>query len=237
MGARWQGTRMNVALITSYLSPQAKTALDVGSNEGVITCAMSLSDIAARGVEMNSKYVSRARRLASHLSCTAEFEHKALTLEDIKSLAPVDVITFLSVHHQIAAGYGIDVADEYVRALSRKSSVQFIFQPACIAEKYGNNTLPFADNNIYEIVEYFSGLVGSEMPYLEVVGLAQNDLPKHEPVRPLMIFSREPIKLRKSCHTALILGQIEQSMAKGSLAHYLGYSLAGIFNRGRRPAD
>lgn len=151
-------------------------------------------------------------------------------------MEPVDVITFMSVHHQIAAEFGIDVANEYLCALSKKCNHQFIFQPACITEKYGNNTLPFTDNNLYEITEYFSKLVGSEMPYFCIVGLAQNDLPKHEPFRPLIIFSSEPIELSKQNRTDFILSEIERSKSKNSILEFLGYSVASLLNRGRRQA-
>jgi hypothetical protein len=232
LGARWQGTRMNIALLSAYFDPEARTSLDVGSNEGAITCAMALSGTTARGVELSSKYVGRARALASRLGCPASFEERAMSLEDIEAHPSADVITFLSVHHQIAAAQGLSVADDYVRALSRKSARQFFFQPACISEKYGDNAPKIADNDLPNIIKYFAAVVGAELPYLSVIGFAQNDLPKHEPVRPMMLFSRAPVFLRQPCHTSAILSRIEAGVAAASPISSAAYAFNRLFNRG-----
>lgn len=37
-GPRWQGVRLNSAPISSYPHLDVKTAIDIASNEGIITC-------------------------------------------------------------------------------------------------------------------------------------------------------------------------------------------------------
>lgn len=234
MGARWQGTRMNVALVTTYLEPGANSALDVGSNEGVITCAMALAGARAKGVEINGKYVARARALAKRLGSPVQFEARAMSLADIEAHASVDVIAFLSVHHQIVVGQGLKVANDYLRALARKSVRQFFFQPACLAEKYGGKSPGFADNDLPAIIDYFTGVVGGEMPHMTVIGLSQNDMPKHEPLRPMLLFSREPPTMRRPAETVAILARIEAAVAAASPLHWFSYTVNHLFNQGRR---
>lgn len=215
-GPRWQGTRINAALIVSYLDERAETVLDVGSNEGLITCAMAMAGTKAQGYEVNKKYVARAKQLAKQLKCDAVFEQREVSLNEIEDGPEYDVISFLSVHHQIAASAGLEMANDYVRSLARKAKQQFFFQPACIQAKYGSNYPAIAENDIASYIEYFKDVVGDEMEHCTVIGLAQNDIPRNEPLRPMMLFSRQPIIMNSSSGAAETLFSLEAGLAKVS---------------------
>ena len=113
-GIRWEGVRMNISLISSYLAENAETVLDIGCNEGLVTCAMAMSGTKATGMEMQDKYLSMARKVANRLNTSASFENKKVSLEDLKSITPYDVVSFLSVHHQIASADGLKNADIFL---------------------------------------------------------------------------------------------------------------------------
>ena len=215
-GPRWQGTRINAALIVSYLDASAETVLDVGSNEGVITCAMAMAGTKAKGLEVNAKYVTRAKTLAKQLKCDASFEHREVSLNEIEDGAEYDVVSFLSVHHQIAASSGLETANRFALSLAQKARKQFFFQPACIRAKYGSNFPNVDENDIGGFVEYFREIIGAEMEFCSVIGLAQNDMPKNEPLRPMMLFSRNPISMNGSDCAPSTLLKLEAGLLKTS---------------------
>ena len=221
-GIRWEGVRMNISLISSYLAENAETALDIGCNEGLVTCAMAMSGTKAMGMEMQEKYLSMARKVANRLNTSASFENKKLSLEDLKSIAPYDVVSFLSVHHQIASADGLKNADIFLRSLAAKAEKQFFFQPACISAKYGNHGPDISDNDIAAYEDYFCGILKNDFEYYALIGFAQNDIPKNEPMRPLMLFSRVPIQLNKTVN-------FSQNLEKIEIATSNKYRLANIF--------
>ena len=221
-GMRWEGVRMNISLISSYLAENAETALDIGCNEGLVTCAMAMSGTKATGMEMQDKYLSMARKVANRLNTSTRFENKKLSLEDLKSIAPYDVVSFLSVHHQIASADGLKNADIFLRSLAAKAEKQFFFQPACISAKYGNHGPDISDNDISAYEDYFCSILKNDFEYYALIGFAQNDIPKSEPMRPLMLFSRVPIQLNKTVNFSHNLEKIE-------IATSNKYRLANIF--------
>lgn len=212
-GPRWQGVRLNIALISTYLHQDVKTAIDIGSNEGVITCALSEMGVAATGYEQNSRYNNRALKLAKHLGNGTQFQNKLVSDSDIEAMDDLDAIMFLSVHHQIATHSSLEDANSFLCALARKAKHQLFFQPACIKAKYGCD-VPFADNDFGAIEAYFNDVLKAEMPYSQTVGFAQNDMPKSEPLRPMMIFSREPVSLNAGRDTAGVLKTIGTAVDK-----------------------
>lgn len=221
-GIRWEGVRMNISLISSYLAENAETVLDIGCNEGLVTCAMAMSGTKATGMEMQDKYLSMARKVANRLNTSASFENKKLSLEDLKSIAPYDVVSFLSVHHQIASADGLKNADIFLRSLAAKAEKQFFFQPACISAKYGNHGPDISDNDISAYEDYFCSILKNDFEYYALIGFAQNDIPKNEPMRPLMLFSRVPIQLNKTVN-------FFQNLEKIEIATSNKYRLANIF--------
>jgi hypothetical protein len=217
-GPRWQGVRLNIALIASYLDPLVKTAVDVGSNEGIITCALGELGIEAKGFEQAKRYHKRAVSLSRYLNRETIFENKLVTLSDIDDMGEVDAIIFLSVHHQIAAQSSLEEANHFLRALCRKAKHQLFFQPACIQAKYSCD-VPFLDNDYCAIEAYFNNVVKDEMPHSKTVGFAQNDMPKSEPLRPMIVYSRDPTIMREGRDIAGILKVVGTAVDK---VHSLG---------------
>lgn len=231
-GSRWQGARMNAALVSAYVDPQARTALDIGSNEGVITCTLSLSGLDATGLELSEKSSRRAKALATTLGTSTRFENRAVTLDDLRNGPDFDVSALLSVHHQIAAEHGLEHADDFLRALARKTARQLFFQPACIHAKYARR-MPFAQNDMAAAVSYFQTVVGSEMAHMQVIGFSQNDMPKSEPMRPLMLFSRTPIALQPGRDLDAVLNRLEVALSKTYLSSRIAFRAGRLFNMGR----
>lgn len=223
-GPRWQGVRLNIALISTYLEPSVKSAIDIGSNEGIITCAMSEIGVEAKGFEQNKRYNNRAVRLSKYLGHGTTFENKLVSMSDIETMGDVDAIMFLSVHHQIAAHSSLDEANDFLRALARKAKHQLFFQPACIKAKYGCD-VPFSDNDYCSIEAYFNRILKDEMPYSKTIGFVQNDMPKSEPLRPMFVYSREPTIMRADRDTAGVLKTIGAAVDK---VHTIGNALTNL---------
>jgi len=194
-GPRWQGVRANMLLFASYISPVAKTAVDIGSNEGVITCCLDRLGLQATGFEQNKKYNDRARQLNGKLGGTTIFKNQLFTEDDVKTIKKIDVVSMLSVHHQIVDGIGIDKANTLLRSLADSTQHQIFFQPACISAKY-KTQMPFKDNDYAAVVEYFRPIFADAgFIHLNVIGFSQNDMPKWEPFRPMLLLGREPSSL------------------------------------------
>lgn len=226
-GPRWQGVRQNITMISTYLGADVKTAIDIGSNEGVITCAVGELGVQAKGFEQNNRYNSRAERLGRHLGNKATFENKLVTIDDINAMGDIDAIMFLSVHHQIAAHGSLDAANDFLRALAQKAKHQLFFQPACIKAKY-NCDVPFADNDYAAVEAYFNTVLKDEMPHTKTIGFAQNDMPKNEPMRPMIVYSREPVVMQPGRDTAGILETMADAVGK---VHSFGNSIKYAITR------
>lgn len=209
-GRRWQGVRANIAMLTTYMSPEVKTAIDIGCNEGTLTCAIAELGVSATGFEQNSKFYKRALTVGKRLNNGVKFEQKLVSFADIEAMEPVDATLFLSVHHQIAAHSTLEKANDFLRALARKTRHQLFFQPACIGSKYGAN-IPFGENDFAEIEAYFNEVLKDEMPYTKTLGFAQNDIPVTEPMRPLIVYSREPAVMQAGRDTVAILEKIRKA--------------------------
>ncbi len=209
-GRRWQGVRANIAMLTTYMSPKVKTAIDIGCNEGILTCAIAELGVSATGFEPNIKFYKRALGVAKRLNSGVKFEQKLVSANDIEAMQPVDATLFLSVHHQIAAHSTLEEANEFLRVLARKTRHQLFFQPACIGSKYGAK-VPFGENDFAEIEAYFNEVLKDEMPYTKTLGFAQNDIPATEPMRPLIVYSREPAVMQAGRDTAAILEKIKKA--------------------------
>lgn len=219
-GRRWQGVRVNIAMILAYLENGATRAIDIGSNEGVLTCALDAAGVQATGYEQSQKFFDRAKALNEQLGGKTQFENALFTLEDAKAMRDIDTVLFLSVHHQIAANVSLANANEMLCALVENSK-QVFFQPACISAKYGQD-MPFADNDYAAIIDYFNDVVRDVAGHVTMAGFAQNDLPRSEPLRPMLIYSREPAKMRAGTDIAATLDRFGKAVNK---VYNLGMSL------------
>ncbi|MEX2376357.1 MAG: hypothetical protein WD942_12365 [Dehalococcoidia bacterium] len=206
-GPRWHGVRLNISLLCLYLDPGTRTAIDIGSNEGFLTCTLAELGVDATGFEQNRHYHDNARLLRRHYGARAKFENRLVSAADLDTMEPIDAALFLSVHHQIAAATSLDAANDMLMKLCRKARKQVFFQPAMISAKYGCK-MPFADNDFHAIEAYFGNLAAEAgMPYSRNVGISINDLPKSEPLRPMLVYGRSPIELRENGRPAELLAK------------------------------
>lgn len=210
-GGRWQGTRANIVMIASYADPAAGTGIDIGSNEGLNAFALALCGLKVRAVEGREKNHRRAVALSRRLEADVVCENAYMTEDRIAGMEEVGVTIFMSVHHQLAMNWGLERANAALQTLAGKTRSQMFFQPACIAGKYGTD-MPFADNDYAAVAQYFQDIIGGELPHCAVVGFAQNDHPKSEPMRPMMVFGREPVKLREGPVAVDVLERITQAL-------------------------
>lgn len=207
---------MNLALVAGYLDPAARTAVDIGCNEGAITCLLSMMGVEATGYEQSVRAIRTANRLSAALGLTVGFENRLVKQEDIAARPASDITMFLSVHHQIAAHSGFPAADAFLQALAEKTRLQLFFQPACIARKYRQST-PFPENDLGAISEHFISLVGDRFPHAAVIGFTPNDIPRSEPLRPLILFSRNPIRLHPERSEIDLVFQIRKAARRVSV--------------------
>lgn len=193
LGKHWNGTRLSAAMIASFLDPEARNGLDVGSNEGALSCVLARCGVDVLGVEMGKRFRENAEILAKGMGVSPRFQGKIFSIDDIEEMDEIDVSLFLSVHHQLVAHNDLSYADDFLRALARKTRMQMFFQPACILRKY-KKPVPFGDNDVQAIIAYFIDLLEDIFPHRGLVGFSINDVPRKEPLRPMLLFSHKPIQ-------------------------------------------
>ncbi|PKM17370.1 MAG: hypothetical protein CVV11_19605 [Gammaproteobacteria bacterium HGW-Gammaproteobacteria-15] len=191
LGARLEGVRQNINLIKLHLDVNAKTAIDIGCNEGVVTCSLDSFGLKAFGFESEKKYAETAGTFQIHNFSQAEICNIALSLDDIEQLPEVDVVLFLSVNQQLAKIYSREYSEKFLLELFKKCNKQMFFQPCMIYEKYGE-AQGFSENDINSAKAYFDNLLyeAGEIFTSQVVGLSVNGIPPSEPYRPLILYSR-----------------------------------------------
>ncbi|MEE2025821.1 methyltransferase domain-containing protein [Alkalimonas mucilaginosa] len=192
LGARANGVKQNIALITLHLDKSARSAIDVGCNEGVITAQLDALGLAAVGFEADAGYADTARQFQQQNFSSAEISQHALTLDDLKALPEVDVVLFLSVNQQLAKLFSTSYSEAFFVQLFEKASLQLFFQPCLIHEKYGS-AQGFTENDALSAKEYYDNLL-YEKGFLftsQLVGLSENNLPVSEPFRPLIVYHKK----------------------------------------------
>ncbi len=210
LGRHWQGTRLSAAMVATFLDSEARTGIDIGSNEGALTVVLARLGIDAIGVERSSNSRDVAEILAAGMGLQVPFEDRIVTLEDLERMEPVDVSLLLSVHHQLVAHNDLEYANTFLKTLAAKTRSQLFFQPACILRKY-KKAMPFDDNDVQSIVAYFMDLLGDEFPHRALVGYSINDVPKREPLRPMILFSHKPIEPQSGRDVVGVLNEIKKA--------------------------
>jgi SAM-dependent methyltransferase len=122
------------AMIAAELSDEA-TLLDVGCNIGIYTRRAAEKGITALGVDLNPRYVERARSLHQDVPGLG-FLFMNLGPREIARLPTFDATLCLSVHHQWARRFGLDESWEMVRILLGHTRRKLFFEPASIRSKY-----------------------------------------------------------------------------------------------------
>jgi hypothetical protein len=191
LGPRLEGVRQNINLIKLHVDSKAKTAIDIGCNEGVITCYLDALGLKVFGFEAGKDFADTAINFQKYNFSEAEICHAALSLEDLDNLPSVDVVLFLSVNQQIAKIYSKDYSERFFLKLFEKCNIQMFFQPCMIFKKYGGKQ-PFIENDVLSAKEYFDSLLyeAGELFTSEVVGISKNSIPASEPYRPLIVYKK-----------------------------------------------
>lgn len=187
--ARRVGTSQTAELLIQHVSNSARTAIDLGCNEGCLSVVLSRLGLSTLGVEGRSVTEPLRRANASQARSLA-FKTDLITPENIDQLDRADVVMLLSVHHQIVSYLGENPANELLLAIASKANQQFFFMPACIRKKYGSSFDRFADNDYEAIDAYFRQLFQSNGYDFQLLGQVENQLPPQEPLRPLYLVTR-----------------------------------------------
>lgn len=224
LGKHWNGTRVSAAMVATFLDANAETAIDIGCNEGALTIVLAKSGIQAVGIEKGSRGRETAVLLAHQMGINVPFQDRQLTIDDLETMEKVDVALLLSVHHQIVASMGLEYANRFLRALARKVNVQLFFQPASILRKY-KKPMPFEDNDMHEITRYFLDLLADIFEHRALIGFSPNDVPRREPLRPMLLFSHRPIEVQGGRN---VIGLIEEINRARRVTHPL---VRGFFLR------
>jgi len=180
-------------MIATFLDSEAKTAIDIGCNEGALAIALAKCGLQVVGIEKDARAREIAILLAHQIRMDVLFEDRQLTVDDLEAMEDVDVALLLSVHHQLVANFGLEYANSFLRALARRTRVQLFFQPACILRKY-KKPMPFENNDVLAIIKYFDDLLADIFEHRALIGYSMNDVPRREPLRPMMLFSHRPIE-------------------------------------------
>jgi len=224
-GARWEGVQDNIAMISDYLSPEARTGIDVGCNQGLITLALADLGLKVTGYEKQHSYFTDALKIAATSHVPVDFFQQNVCLRDIKAMPKVDVTLCLSVYYQLVNCHNIEYANSILEALAEKSKQQLFLQICCINEKYGC-TMPFNDNDYSSIIDYFINLFKkfkTNLSYVKVIGFSTNNIPKYEPFRPMIIFSAKPINhLKRSFAKQNIRNALNRILYKNKAPVYGG---------------
>jgi len=187
--ARRKGTSQTAELLIQNVSTSARTAIDLGCNEGSLSLVLARLGLATLGVE-GGKVTEGSRKTNAKMARSLAFKTDFITPENIGHLDEADVVMLLSVHHQLVANLGENTANDLLIAIAKKAKQQFFFMPACIRKKFGPAFEGFTDNDYEGIDAYFRKLFDSHGFEIRLLGQVENKLPPNEPLRPLYLVTR-----------------------------------------------
>jgi hypothetical protein len=191
---RRRGTGETADLLARNVSRTARTAIDIGCNEGVLSLALSRLGLCVLGLEANPK-TAPARQSHAEQSKFLIYRTTRLTPESVHDLDEADVVMLLSVHHQFVAIFGEETADHMLRVIASKARQQFFFMPACIHSKYGQGFARFPENDLDAIDAYVRGLFAGTDYAINQLGVVENMIPPEEPIRPLYVITPAGAKI------------------------------------------
>lgn len=141
---RWQ-------MIQPHLESHS-SVLDIGCNAALFTERASENRFAV-GIEQNSETVKSAIK---YHGGSPEFGivNQEITEESVSSLPIFDYTFVFSVYHHIYRTSGQESAEKILNSLVKKTSETLFFEPASRKSLYGDESLPFEDNNLKSVREY-----------------------------------------------------------------------------------
>ena len=81
----WNGIRLSTAMIASFLDTEAKTGLNIGSNEGALTCVLARCGVDVLGVEMGKRFRENAKIIAEVMGVSPRFKGDTFSIDDINA--------------------------------------------------------------------------------------------------------------------------------------------------------
>ncbi|MDP4535894.1 hypothetical protein Q3O60_06825 [Alkalimonas collagenimarina] len=220
LGPRAEGVKQNIALIRLHLDNNARSAIDIGCNEGVITAYLDALGLNVVGFEADEGYAKTAEQFQQSNYSNAEICHHALSLDDLDELPDVDVIVFLSVNQQLSKIYSNEYAESFFIKLFEKAKSQLFFQPCLLHDKYGSQQ-GFVENDALSAKEYFDNILHEKglLFISQLVGISINNIPKSEPYRPLIVYNKESGQSAKTRLPSMDSPNIELLRSPSQLCH------------------
>lgn len=144
-------------LIESHISPD-RSVLDVGCNAGLFTEAAAEKGCFAVGLEKQSGTV---RDAIKYHGGAPEFGlvTRPITEDTVTALPTFDYTFLFSVYHHIYRIQGQTAAENVLNTLAERTTETLFFEPASRKELYGDEELPFTDNDPGSILEYNEGML------------------------------------------------------------------------------
>ena len=127
--------------------------LDIGCNAGLFTKRAADRNCFAVGLEKQTGTVRDAIQYHGHAPDFGLI-NKPITAETVTSLPTFDYTLLFSVYHHIYRHEGQEAAKTILNTLAEKTNDVIFFEPASRKELYGDQSLPFTDNNMSEVREY-----------------------------------------------------------------------------------
>ena len=174
--SRKQGTDEKIELVKKNINSNAKTIIDVGSQQGVVSTALAEKGYSVTGYEADYGSCLYAEYIVKDKMLPLVFHNKYVDSKLIDSFPDTDVILFFSVHHQIVKAKGLEEANNLLLKLFAKSKLQLFFEPCVIYEKHGQK-MPFAENDFDSALAYFTSLFKDFDCKAEYIGSCLNMLP------------------------------------------------------------
>lgn len=186
------GTRQNIKMVGDFLDARARTAIDIGCDEGTIAVHLHHLGLKVDAVEAAPDVAEEAKQFIAANQAQVKLTTKILTIDDVEAMPAYDVVCFLSVYHQVVEHNGFEYANRLLAALYRKTNLQFFFQPCMIHLKH-RTRMPFVENNTADALEFFTTVLRSSgLPVAgQFVGYSLNGLPAADPFRPMFLFEKK----------------------------------------------
>lgn len=139
-------------LLSSRLSQNDRSLIDVGCNIGQFTAAAAARGMFAIGIDAFEEVAARARHVHRNVQ-NLGFVWSEFGPESVKLLPSVDVILCLSVHHYWSRVHGEEVSWQMIGELAKRAGKLF-FEPASSHRRFGNVVPDFKENDEASIDSY-----------------------------------------------------------------------------------
>lgn len=161
-------TELRKNLISNHLENSDKSALDIGSNQGVITSVFSSQGLFTVGIERDKMSLVSAQD-EFKFTPGLGFVRFDVDPNSIDKLPPFDVVSLLTVYHHWCREFGWEKSEYMLRTLANKSNKVFF---ECPKSKVDHPTLSLNSETVagwYD--QYFTSILDKsiQVQHLETV--------------------------------------------------------------------